>query len=179
MRGKHYGAPLAAKLEHDVTQNIGVYRVKTGERLIKNQQLRFVNDRRDELYLLGHSLGQRFDLLVRPVRKLHPLEPCGDGFFEVGSPLEFEIESKQVADLHLAIQASFLRQITHAVVDRVPLLFSNNADRARTGVGIINTHDHPQCSGLARTVGTYESIHRPFRYGQRKSIHGLMPGKCL
>ena len=70
--------PLRAEVEEVVLISATLMRVEARERLVEDQDLRVVDDRRDELDLLLHALGELVDLLVEPGAQLHLVEPVRD-----------------------------------------------------------------------------------------------------
>src|SRR5437763_4655331 len=58
-------APL--ELDHRAFQCLRVDRIETAERLVENDEIRIMDERRDELHLLLHAAGQLIDLRVAPV----------------------------------------------------------------------------------------------------------------
>ena len=74
VRGQQHGAALGATSPKHVLQHLDVDRVQAGERLVEDQQFRLGDQRRAELELLLHALGECGDLLLRPRREPELLE---------------------------------------------------------------------------------------------------------
>ena len=70
---------------------------------------------RDELYLLGHTLGQFLDLLLPPVLDSETHEPLLQCLAGLGGAHTLQLGQihSLVADLHLAVKSALLRQIAY------------------------------------------------------------------
>ena len=112
---------LVAQRQDFVFQQIGVDRVEARERFVEDQQLGFVQDRDDELHLLGHAFRKFLHLLVPPLLDAEPDEPLlqpHDGF-AARKALETGEEDGLFADLHLLVETPFLGQIASGAVMRL------------------------------------------------------------
>ncbi|MEG8053975.1 hypothetical protein QP185_13270 [Sphingomonas aerolata] len=74
MRREHHGRPAPRCLQDLVFQQPLVHRVETRKGFVEQQQLRAVDQRRGELDLLRHALGQLVDLHLGRCRKAEPVE---------------------------------------------------------------------------------------------------------
>ena len=72
--GQHDEPALALEREDDVLHHPRVDGVESGERLVEDDDLGVVEERRHDLHLLLHPLRERVDPLRRPLREADPLE---------------------------------------------------------------------------------------------------------
>ena len=70
MRRENQRPPLLFQLQHLLLQPFGIDGVKTAERLVEDQQGRFVHDRDDKLHLLLHPFRELFEFTVPPQHSL-------------------------------------------------------------------------------------------------------------
>ena len=73
-----------------------------------------------------------------------------------------------IADLHLLVQPTLLRQITDAVVCGAVRFLAQDANLP--GVGKKDPHDHPQRRRLAGTIRADEAVDRSLRHRQRQIV---------
>src|SRR5215471_11567110 len=173
VRRKDDGFSLRSKIEQILLDQGGIDWVETGENLVENQDLRVVNDRRDELDFLLHSFGQSVDFLVQPGTQLHLVQPVADAragrlsrdLFDGGEEIEM------VDDLHATVKSAFFGQIPDSVlrlpIHRVP----ENVDLARIWGG--DAHDHPDGRCLAGAVGSEQAEDGSSPNPERQGVHGL------
>jgi len=126
----------------------------------------------DELYFLGHTLGQFLHLLVPPAldTELHePLLQFGHGLLTAESLEACQIESL-LPYLHLLVQSPFLGQVADAVDivrnDRIAV------EEDDSGVGHRNLIHNADESGLARAVGAQQTEDSPFWDLYRDMVKG-------
>ena len=72
---EEYSGAVAVQIKNLTLQLLGVDRVKSREGLVEESATGRVYDRGDELHLLGHTLGQCFNLAVAPLGKLKAFKP--------------------------------------------------------------------------------------------------------
>ena len=158
---------LVAQRQDFVFQQIGVDRVEARERLVEDQQLGFVQDRDDELHLLGHAFRKFLHLLVPPLLDAETDEPLfepRDGF-AARKALEAGEEDGLFADLHLLVETPFLGQIADAVDvvgSDLPV-----AEQHAARVGRRDAVDDADQGRLAGSVGSEQSVDRTFGDGER------------
>ena len=74
-------APVAASSASSSAMAAIAMRVEPGERLVEHEQVRLVDQCRDQLDALLVAVGQRVHAIARPVGQAEPLEPecrrCG------------------------------------------------------------------------------------------------------
>ena len=93
--------------------NLGVDRVEAGEGFVEDEELRLMEYGGDELYFLGHALGEFFDFLVPPGLDAEADEPFlefGRGF-RGGHALEAAQVDGLFADLHFLEEAAFFGKV--------------------------------------------------------------------
>ena len=167
MRREDDRRALVAQRQDFVFQQIGVDRVEARERLVEDQQLGFVQDRDDELHLLGHAFRKFLNLLVPPLLDAEPDEPLlqpHDGF-AARKALETGEEDGLFADLHLLVETPFLGQIADAVDvvgSDLPV-----AEQHAARVGRRDAVDDADQGRLAGSVGSEQSVDRTFGDGER------------
>ena len=76
--GEDNRVPFRFQLHDFLLQAVSVHWVESAERFVQDEQLRFMDNRDDELHLLLHSLRQLFQLLVPPRHDVELLEPIGE-----------------------------------------------------------------------------------------------------
>src|SRR5438552_2827605 len=106
-------APLA-EIRQVFLDDRRVDRIEARKRLVQDQDLGVVDDRRDELDLLLHALRELVHLLFQPLAKLELLDPLADapaGVF-AGDFFDRREKKEMVQDLHLPVEAALLREIT-------------------------------------------------------------------
>ena len=148
--------------QKQVAHQSHVDRIEPGERLVKDQQVRLVQNRRQKLNLLLHALGELFTPLLLAVSQAHAFEPVPDPAVEPRPGVQ-ALEPRHVAqerpDAHLAVDPPLLGQIADAVLGvgsgRPP------KNRQLAGVGEEDRHDHADGGGLAGAVGPDEPVQRP------------------
>ena len=91
--------------------------VEAGEWLIEDQELGIMEHGNDKLNLLRQTLGEFLDLFVPPVADLKAFEPLleAGGGVALGEAFEASEEDGLLADLHLLVEATLLREVTDVV----------------------------------------------------------------
>ena len=159
--------PFVLEAQDFLADQFRVDRVETGKRLVQDHQGRFMDDRRDELELLGHALGEFLDLLAPPVLDAELHEPFlqFDGGFARGHALELGEVHRLVPDLHLAVQAALFRQVADLGDIFIRDGTAVHQDGSRGGDG--DPVDDADERGLARTVRPEEAEDLALRELQR------------
>ncbi len=153
------GLALVAQLEERLAQQRDVDGIETRERLVHQQDLRVVQDRRDQL-----------DLLLVALRQLLGAARAELGHPEPGQPVERlaastlrgeAVERREVGELidddHPRIEAALLGKVAprrarqDAAVGSLP--------RHRPAIGLEDAEDDPHRRGLARAVRSEEAEH--------------------
>ena len=174
MGRKQDGRPRFGQRTHNIDDAARIDGIESAERLIQNQQGGLVDDRADELDLLGHPLGDVGDLLVPPAIDLKPLEPHlerGDGLGPVHALEPGEIDGL-LPHLHVAVQPPFLGEVSDAP-DRFaapwrPVQFDGPA------IGLDDAHDAPDERGFARAVGPEQAEDGALRHVESDAIEHLL-----
>ena len=98
-----------------VADDLRVDRVEAGERLVEYHEFWPMDHRGDERELLGHTLGELFDLLVPPAFYSEADEPLLEGLLGLRGAHSLELRQihSLLTHLHLTIKASFLRHIAN------------------------------------------------------------------
>ena len=111
-----------------------VDRVEPRERLVKNQKIRRVDDRREQLDLLLLALRKFFATTLGDAGQRESLKPVFDAAGEAGRmhALQLRHVADEFADLHLAIEAAFFRQIADAIL-HPQRAAAEHLDRSRVG----------------------------------------------
>ena len=118
-----------------------------------------MQQRRDELNLLLHALGEVFGLLGNRLGDLQLLTPVASAFFGQGcvDVVELAEENELVEHVHLLVEAALLRQIADARERFASERLVEERDRA--GVGHGDADHHADGTGLARAVGAKQPEH--------------------
>jgi len=106
----HRGAPFVL-FDDQLAQQSHVDRVQPAEGFVEDQQVRFVQDRGQELDFLLHPLGEFLTALAGGFRQADPFQPVLDLFLDVGA-----LQSLQTSDvleegchLHRLVDAALFR----------------------------------------------------------------------
>lgn len=107
------GRPIIFQTEDLLFENIDIDGVKAGEGFVEDQELRLVDHRDDELYLLLHPLAKLFHFLVPPCFDFEAAEPMPQAGHGVVPRQSFELGQVEglLPNLHLFIKATFFRQV--------------------------------------------------------------------
>ncbi len=155
--GKQDRAVVAAQLQDDVAQEVGVDGVEAAEGLVENEEGRVVQQRRNELNLLLHALRQLLRRHVGPVGGVETVEPVVGPVGGCGprETLERAEIDKLLLHPEALVEARLLRQVAHPLLapgpDGAPVVAN------RAGVGHGNVGDHPDRRGFAGPVGPQEA----------------------
>src|SRR5262249_23311089 len=166
-------AALRLELLQDPAHEDDVDGVEARRRLIEEHELRLVQERPDQLDLLLVSLGELLDLRVALLPELEPLEPTlgpREDFRREGL-LDFGQEQEMLEDVHLLVEAAFLRQVADAIAGGVAAI-GRSEDLDCAGIRKENAGDHPQAGRLARAVPAEESRDCPGTHGEGHAVHG-------
>ena len=77
-------APRPGLLDQHLADGVDPARVEPGQRLVQDEQLRFVDEGGGELHPLLVAVGERLDLVPGAVGDPEPLEPCSPAAAGVG-----------------------------------------------------------------------------------------------
>src|SRR5262249_44533855 len=128
------------------------YRIESGKWFIQNEQIGFVNYRRNKLDLLLHSLRKILGAFVLPLKQLQLSQPIL--YPRVGLParqvFQLGAESPCVANFHLAVEPTFFRQVTDSILERGGHSPAQQFDMAF--VRNSNVDDHADRRRLPRAV---------------------------
>ena len=152
------GSTLVAQAEDLALELFGIDGIEAGEGFIKDQERRTMDDGGDELHLLGHALGELLDLLVAPLPEVETLEPLPHllkGIIACHAAQTGEVDDV-VLDLHFLIQATFLGEV--ADVMDVVVGHGTAMHQHLTAVGMGDTIDDADKTGLTRTIGTKKAV---------------------
>nr|DAO23843.1 MAG TPA: hypothetical protein [Caudoviricetes sp.] len=161
VRREDHRRPLIPERENLLLEQVGVDRVETRKGLVEDEQFGLVENRHDELHLLGHALGELLDLLVPPVldAEFHePLLQPHDGLV-ARQPFQAGEEDGLLADLHLFVKPPLFGQVPDTVN-----IFGLNlpiAEQNAPRVGSRDAVDDADQGRLARTVGAQQAVNRP------------------
>ena len=163
--------------ENHLAQQPHVDRIEPAERLVENQQIRLVQNGRDELYFLQHPFRQLFTFPVLDAAEAEPLEP-GCNLRRRKMILIFETRHvyEKRAHFHLPIDATLFGQIANPIFGfdrRWPAQYCQLASIRKQ-----DRHDHPERRRLSGSVGPDESVQRAFGYLEIEVIdcHGGAEG---
>ena len=128
--------------------------------LVEDDQARLVDQRAEQLDLLGHALRERADLpldcVAEPVR-LEQLAPALAPFGE-RQPAQRAHERDRLVGLHRGVEAAFLGEVADRAGDGLRVGVAEHASLAR--VGLDDADQHPERGGLAGAVGAEDAVDR-------------------
>ncbi len=158
--------------DHLLAQHPHADRIEPAERLVQNQQVRLVNDRGEELDLLAHALRQLLAALVRDAFELDALQtpPYTLGQASIRHAVEASDVLQIGADLHLAVHAALLGQISDAVLRVEGRRPAEHLELA--GIGEQDGHDHSDRRRLAGAVGSDEAVQGTSRHLEVQAVDG-------
>jgi hypothetical protein len=153
------GAALAAEVDEGVLQNDGVDGIESAEGLVHDDEFGLMQQGRDELDLLLHSLGELFSLFADGVGDPEALAPvvgalAGGGRAET---VELPQEDELVHHLHLLIETALLGQVADAMEVLAGEGLAEETDGA--GIGHRNADHHTDGGGFAGAIGAEETEH--------------------
>ena len=153
-----------------LADQLRIDRIEAGERFVQDHQGRFMDDRRDELDLLGHTLGEFLDLLVPPVFNSEFMKP----FLELRRRLagRHSLELGEVKallpHLHFPVQSPFFGKVPDLgnvlIGNRPPVEEDDTASRNRYPV------DDPDQGRLACPVRPQQAENLSFRDFKRDVV---------
>jgi hypothetical protein len=143
-----------------------------------------VEQRSDELYLLLHAARKLVHLGETPVffRRLErqPLHPFVDPPVRIAAAHSLQLgqELEHVPHLHLSVETTLLRQISHPLGD-LPVIGGATENPDRATVRSDDVEDHPDGGRFSRTIGTEQAVNTALRDTQRQLTHGSVAGVAL
>ena len=161
------------------TDEFDVHGVKTGEGFVEDEEFGTMEDGRDELYLLGHPLGQLFHFLVPPALDFKTFEP--DFQFTQGVRRGHAFEAGQVegllTDFHFSVEPAFFGQIADAI--DIVRLDGTTVEQDLAGIRNRNLVHDPNHCGLAGPVRAQHSENFSLRNFDRDVVQGGKITKAL
>src|SRR5688572_1110901 len=164
MRTEDHRLPTLPQLDDDVLQRLRIDGIEAAERLIEDDEIGIVNQRRDELDLLLHAARQLIHFRVAPILVGCPEaeadEPLVDAAIGVRlrHPLELREKTEHATHLHLSVQAALLGEVTHPVGDaRLRVRLTEDADGSL--IGCNDVEEHPNRRRLSGAIGPEEAVH--------------------
>ena len=148
-------------------------RVEPGERLVENEQLRLVQERRRELCALLVAVRELLDLRVGAVGETEPLEPvrCRGARRAVAEPVQTPEVRELLADPHPRVEAALLRHVAEpqplGQPDRPPV--PEHLPR----IELDEPEDRAHRGRLPGAVRAEEAEHPPARDGERAVVERL------
>ena len=157
VRGKNDGGSAIAQLQHFVFQQLCIEGIEARKGFVEDQQLRFVQDSDDKLYLLLHTLGEFFELLVPPRHDLEFLKPHFQPLFGFGVRKSLELCKIQglFAHFHLTIKAALFGKITN--ISHIFLGEWLSVEQHLARVGESDVIDDANEGGFACPIGTKQT----------------------
>src|SRR6476659_8556743 len=170
---------LLPKLAQVFLDDCGVDRIESRERLVQDQDLRIVDDGRDELDLLLHPLRELIHFLLEPRLQLEFLGPVGDPLPRVfaGNLLDRRQKEEVVEHVHLPVEPALLGQVADPILSLPGHRGAEDVDLS--GVRGRDVHDHPDRRRLTGTVGTQEPEDHAAGYAERKRVDGRKAAEDL
>jgi hypothetical protein len=158
------------QLQECVLEEGGIDRVQAGERLVHEQDVRVVQDPRDELDLLLVALAQLIGTAARVVRDPETCEPVPGPRRGVrpSEPVKRAEEDKLIEDLHPWIQPAVLGQVSPRALGRASGCLA--VPRHGTLVGVEDVEDDAHGRGLPGPVRAEESEDLPGLDGEADPV---------
>ena len=118
VRGEQNRGPAPVLGKDEVAELPHAHRIQSAEGLIENEEIRFVNDCREELHLLQHALRELLASLSLRLQQAHALQRSTDAarHLRLVNALQASDISEECADAHLPIHAALFRQIADAIL---------------------------------------------------------------
>ena len=114
MAREQHRRPRARDLREQLTHAVDRDGIEPGEGLIQDQQVRFVDQRRDQLHTLLIAVRERIEAVARALREAETREPAVDraAHLQLRAPTEPTQVHELVAHPHPRIQAALLGHVT-------------------------------------------------------------------
>ena len=160
MRGEDHRHPARLDLVlQGAAEGVDPVGIESGEGLVEDQEVRFVDEGDSELHPLLVTQRERLDRVLRPLGDTQPLHPalrCRVRL-PLGDAVQLGHVDQLIAHPHLRVQPPLLRH----VADPPPLLRRDRtaAPENLTGIGGEDAEDDPHRRRLAGPVGTDEAEH--------------------
>src|SRR5271166_4049493 len=172
MRGEEDGLARFLQLDHHVFQHHGVGGIEARKRFVEDHEIGIVQQSSDELYLLLHALGQFFDFLLCPLRKLQPLTPVQRALAGLGSgqAMQASEEDEVIEHLHLFIKAALFGKIANSLQLLTMKFLTEQPDFSF--VRHVDANHHSDSRGFAGAIGAEQAIHAAFANVEGKVVDG-------
>ncbi len=143
-----------------------VDRIEARERLVENDEARFVNQGAEDLHLLRHALRHLPDLAVGGIAEAMLLEQFApaDAPFGKRQAAQCTDEGNRLEGLHRGIEPALLGKVADGVGDIVGAL--GPKDTAVALVGVDDAEQHAQRRRLSRAVGAEDAVDRALANGE-------------
>src|SRR2546426_6252404 len=155
VRREQHGLARAAVLHDRVSQHLRIDGIKPGERLVENDEIGIVQNCRDELNLLLHTLRQIGDLPHPPGGEAHAVETraCLLARDTPRHTLRFREKDQYIEHTHLRVEPALLVEVPDVRgMLPTPTDLAEKAHYAR--VWLVDIHDHADRRRLAGAVWT-------------------------
>ena len=148
--------------------------IQPGERLIEDQQLRIVDQRAGQRRLLLHAARKTLAALVAMRPQVQPLEQLtriARRNLRIHAP-QAGHELQIFHHRELVVEQRLVRQPGDQLLGHARLgqrIHAEHLDAA--GIRLQQSAHHAQCGGLARAIGTQQSVELTGSYGEIDAIH--------
>ncbi len=105
---------------------------------------------------MAHAFTERFDLFIGVGEEVESFEPAVDGWVGLAEPAELGEELEVFTDLHAAVEAAFLGEVTDSVA---AIGGGGGAEQPDTAaIGQEDIEHHPERGGFSGSVGADEAV---------------------
>ena len=172
MAREEHGGALARTLDQRVGEHVDRNRVEPRKRLVEDQHVGLVHERRRELDALLVAERERIDAVLPPLLHAEPLGPavgCGNGFC-LGHSVQARHVHELLVHLHARVEAAFLRHVPEAPAVDVAHGRAVDADDAL--VGGEHAHHDAHRGRLAGAVRAHEAVETARLHREGEAVEG-------
>ena len=180
MGGDDDGLALRGHVLDQLADRELLVRVESVRRLVHDEHLRIVDDRRGECGALAVALRERLDRLPGDLLELRLDDNVRNSLPDVGKPAHLGDEREVVADRHRLVARRGLGEVPEGGLrrDRIrgDVMPADDGRAVRRGQ---KSRDHPHRGRLSRAVGAQEPQHFSFVDAEGHALHRLEVAEAL